>query len=166
MSSTSSSSSAELDRVKSLITAHPDFPLPGILFRDIFPIFQDPVATEGLLNVMTNYLANKFSQVDVVVGAAFVPVRKSGKLPGLTESISYKKEYGSDTFQIPSYGIKPGQNVVIVDDLLATGGTLKAACELVTRLGGLVLESLVVIELDDLQGRKNVPSPVHGLIHY
>lgn len=95
-----------------------------------------------------------------------VPVRKRGKLPGETHQIEYELEYGTDVFEIQKDSIKVGQNVVIIDDLLATGGSLKAACELVKKSGGIVKECIVILELTALNGRSKLDSPVFSFIQY
>lgn len=96
----------------------------------------------------------------------FVPIRKKGKLPGEVLSQSYKLEYGQDTLQLQSNSIKAGQRVIIVDDLLATGGSMNAACSLIKKVGAVVVECLVVMELLALKGRDNISDPVHSLIKY
>jgi len=100
------------------------------------------------------------------LGAAFVPVRKAGKLPGETVKVEYKKEYGVDTFEMQKHSIKPGQRVVIVDDVIATGGTAAAAEELVKMLGGELLEFLFIFEIDFLNGRDKLGAPVYSLLSY
>ena len=145
-----------------------DFPKPGISFKDITPILQDPAAFKYVINEMTTYA--KDLGADVVVGpeargflfgvpaaldlnVGFVPVRKPGKLPRAVETATYELEYGTDSLCIHADSIKPGQKVLIVDDLLATGGTIKATIELIERLGGIVVGCAFVIELVGLPGR-------------
>ena len=147
---------------------YPDFPSKGILFEDILPIFQDPKAFQLLIDGLKLRIGER--KVDVIVGldargflfgptlalqlgAAFVPVRKQGKVPGETVSAVYEKEYGQDTFEMQADSIKPGQKVVIVDDIIATGGSAKAAGDLVAKLGGDIVEYLFILELDFLRGR-------------
>ncbi|ANB14200.1 adenine phosphoribosyltransferase APT1 [Sugiyamaella lignohabitans] len=156
-----------------------DFPSKGILFEDIMPIFQDPKAFQLLLDGLKLHLKDK--KVDVIVGldargflfgpalalqlgAAFVPVRKQGKLPGPTVQAVYEKEYGQDIFEIQADAIKPGQSVVIVDDIIATGGSASAAGELVTKIGGSVTEYLFILELLFLKGRDKLNAPVFTLL--
>lgn len=138
----------DLAHIQSLVRAIPDFPNKGILFQDIFPIFQDPIAVNSLilhlLARVKESLGEEEGKVDVVVGldargflfgpalaihlgAAFVPVRKRGKLPGACISTAYSKEYGADELEIQEGAIRPGQRVIVVDDLIATGGTAVAA---------------------------------------
>ncbi|CAG8769745.1 29640_t:CDS:2, partial [Racocetra persica] len=159
---------SDIEYLRSLIKAIPDFPQEGILFRDIFPIFQDPKAIEMLVSHIVDHINTTIKEkVDVIVGldargflfgpmvalrlnTAFVPSRKKGKLPGKTLSADFKKEYGVDTFEMQEGAIKPGQNVIIVDDLIATGGTAAAAGQLVEKSGGKLLEYIFLIELADL----------------
>ncbi|KAJ3302233.1 adenine phosphoribosyltransferase [Blyttiomyces sp. JEL0837] len=128
---------ADVEFIRSKLRAIPDFPKKGILFQDIFPIFQDPLAVETLVtHIVHHLLSSGLPKIDVIVGldargfllgpiialrlgAAFVPVRKAGKLPGETTQVSYVKEYGTDFFEMQKGAVKPGQNVVILDDLIA-----------------------------------------------
>ncbi|ORZ35250.1 adenine phosphoribosyltransferase [Catenaria anguillulae PL171] len=172
-----------LDRVRTAITAIPDFPLPGILFRDLFPVFRDPLALEALVSHLVTHLLSLPTKPDLIVGidargfllgpilalrigAGFAPVRKRGKLPGEVVSTTYEKEYGPDVVEFQKDAVKKGMNVVVVDDLIATGGSAKAAGDLVGQLGGKVLEYLFVIELEFLQGRKVLDAPVYSAIKY
>lgn len=146
-----------------------DFPKEGIIFRDITPLMQEAEAYRACIEDLMAY--GKERQADLIIGpeargflfgcpvayglnVGFAPIRKPGKLPRETTSRSYDLEYGSNTLHMHSDAIKPGQRVLIVDDLLATGGTLKAACELVEALGGIVAGIACVIELEDLNGRQ------------
>ncbi|CAG8436489.1 3844_t:CDS:10 [Diversispora eburnea] len=147
---------SDIERVKSLIRTVPDFPVKGILFKDIFPIFQDPTAVETLISLdARGFLFGPI--LALRLGAAFVPVRKQGKLPGEIISAEFVKEYGVDVFEMQKEAIKPGQNVIIVDDLIATGGTAHAAGKLVEGSGGKILEYIFIVELIEL----NVVSVVH-----
>ncbi len=156
-------------RLKATIRDIPDFPKPGILFKDITPVLADP----KLLRSTIDWFAERWAgeHVDVVVGmesrgflfgaplamelsAAFVPARKPGKLPYDRISVEYSLEYGTATLELHADSIKPGDRVLIVDDLLATGGTARATCELVRRLGGQVLAACFVVELGFLPGRQ------------
>jgi adenine phosphoribosyltransferase len=171
-----------MNHLKSLIREVPDFPKPGILFYDITTLLKVP---EGLRTVIDALCANYAGPpVDRVVGieargfifapavayalkAGFVPIRKLKKLPAATEKVEYALEYGSDGVEIHKDAIEPGQNVVIVDDVLATGGTAAAAARLVDRLGGRVAGLGFVIELDALNGRAKLPGyRVDSLLHY
>ncbi|XP_046543631.1 adenine phosphoribosyltransferase-like [Haliotis rubra] len=172
-----------LQNVKASIAAHPDFPKPGILFRDIFPVLRNPPVFKQLLDIMTEYLQSQCTGVEIIVGLesrgflfgpilaqnlniGFVPIRKKGKLPGLTEKVTYQLEYGEDCFEVQQDSIKPGQKVVIVDDLMATGGTMKAAFDLMETIKADVLGGLVVIELVDLKGRDKSNKPIKSLLEY
>ena len=149
----------------------PDFPKPGIMFRDITTILQDPdglkMAIDGLIDCV------KGLDYDVVVGPeargfifgvpvayaehkSFVPIRKKGKLPAETVEMTYDLEYGTATIEIHKDAIKPGQKVVIIDDLIATGGTVEAAAGLVEKLGGEVVKMVFVMELAGLKGRERL----------
>ncbi|KAK7470736.1 adenine phosphoribosyltransferase [Stygiomarasmius scandens] len=178
---------ADVQYLREQLTAHPDFPKKGIVFLDIFPILRDPVAFETLITHLIHHITSQTipkspnKKIDVVVGldargfllgpiialrlgAAFVPVRKKGKLPGECASASYEKEYGSDTFEMQADAIKPGQSVVVIDDLIATGGSAKAAGELISKLGGKTLEYIFIIELTFLQGGSKLDAPVYSII--
>ncbi|XP_017863419.1 PREDICTED: adenine phosphoribosyltransferase isoform X1 [Drosophila arizonae] len=177
------SSADKLEYVKSKIGKYLDFPKKGIVFRDIFGALTDGKACVYLRDLLVEHIRTTHPDVELIVGldsrgflfnmllatelgVGCAPVRKKGKLAGDVVSVEYKLEYGSDTFELQRTAIKPGQKVIIVDDLLATGGSLSAASELVRKLGGVLLESLVVIELVDLNGRKRLDCDVHSLIQY
>ena len=171
-----------VDALKRLIRDVPDFPKPGILFRDITPLLADPSG----LALSIELLANPFRGrgVDLVVGAesrgfifgtavacclsaGFALVRKPGKLPSRTVSMSYALEYGTDTLQMHADAIVAGQRVLVVDDVLATGGTMRACCDLVRQLGGEIVGAAVLTELVALRGRDRVaPVEVHSVIQY
>ena len=155
-----------------LIRDVPDFPKPGILFKDITPVLKSPEAVKEVVSKFTDY-ANELKP-DLILGIesrgfilgmplaleldlGFVPVRKLGKLPYDRISEEYALEYGTNTVEMHSDAIRPGQKVLIVDDLLATGGTAAAAARLVERLGGEVLGFCFMIELAFLDGRKTLP---------
>jgi adenine phosphoribosyltransferase len=168
--------------LKSLIRAVPDFPKPGILFYDITTLLKDKTGNAQLIDAFAQYYIDK--KVDLVLGieargfifgpalayrlnAGFVPVRKPGKLPADTLTIKYDLEYGSDSLQIHKDAILPGQRVIIVDDLLATGGTMLATVDLVKQMGGEIVGVAVAIELDFLKGRAKFPDhDVFSLMHY
>ena len=147
----------------------PDFPKPGILFKDITPILSDPELLSACIKALTSLVES--SSIDKVIGIdargfifgsliasslgkGFIPVRKEGKLPWQTESQAYDLEYGKSVIEIHKDAIKPGERVLIVDDLLATGGTASAAVKLVEKLKGKVQSLLFFIELEFLNGRK------------
>ncbi len=149
----------------------PDFPKPGILFYDITTLLKDPVAYKESIDLMLEPYRDE--KIDLVVGmesrgfifsapmayqlgAGLVPVRKLGKLPAETITVEYALEYGSNTLEIHRDAIQPGQTVLIVDDLLATGGTVKGTMELVERLKGEVVGLAFLVELDFLKGRERL----------
>jgi adenine phosphoribosyltransferase len=165
-----------------LIRSVPDFPQPGIIFRDITPVLGDARALREAVSTMADHAEDLGAEVIVgiesrgfVFGAAvalecrlgMVPVRKAGKLPYKTVQCSYDLEYGSATVEMHEDAIKPGQKCVIVDDLLATGGTAAAAAKLVEKLGGVVTGMVFLIELTGLKGRDRVSDyQVESLIEY
>jgi len=150
-----------------------DFPKPGIGFKDITPLLNNPKAMASCLDLLISNLADK--KIDKVIGvesrgfffgtliaqklnAGFIPVRKPNKLPFDTISASYELEYGSDTLEIHVDAIQKGDRVLIHDDVLATGGTAKAVCELVEKLGGEIIQCNFLMELSFLNGRDNLPN--------
>jgi adenine phosphoribosyltransferase len=167
--------------VEGLIREVPNFPKPGILFKDITPLLAD---AEGFATAVTlMYEATSDLTVDVVVGiesrgflfgvalantlgCGFVPVRKPGKLPAATLNVSYELEYGRDSLEIHRDALKPGARVLIVDDLLATGGTAAATVELVEQAGGQVEAVTVLIDLAFLGGSAKVQAPVRPVLRY
>lgn len=171
-----------MDQLKRKIRNIPDFPKPGILFYDITTLLQD---RDGLHSAIAE-MAKPFvdAKVDVVVGiesrgfifgaaiadrlgAGFAPVRKPGKLPYKTTRASYALEYGTDTLEIHEDAVKPGQRVLIVDDLLATGGTARATSDLVEQIGGKIEGIAVLIELEFLNGRERLGGQhVHSVLKY
>ena len=157
-----------MSNFESFIRDVPDFPKDGIVFKDITPLLMDPGAFKEVVTKMAEPFKGK--NIDIVVGAeargfifgppiafdlgaGFVPVRKPGKLPYKTERITYDLEYGTDTLEVHIDAIKKGQNVLVVDDLLATGGTMSACCKLVESLGGKVQGCTFLIELCFLNGK-------------
>ena len=160
----------------------PDFPKPGIQFKDITPVLADPRLFAGAIDLLTRNFAP--GSVDAVVGidargfifaaaaafklkAGFVPVRKVGKLPWQTIEQSYDLEYGTNTVAMHLDAIKPGQRVLLVDDLLATGGTAAAAIALMQKLGAQILEVGFLIELKFLAGREKIPGlPIRSIVVY
>lgn len=168
--------------LKSYIREYPDFPEPGIIFKDISPILRSPDAMRYITDKLYGHFKDK--KIDIIAGAesrglifasalatrfdkGFVMVRKQGKLPGITNKVAYDIEYGKDIMEIQQDAVKPGQNVWIVDDLLATGGTAKAAAELVEALQGNVVGFSFVIELKFLKGREKIEEyDVQTLVSY
>lgn len=171
-----------MDDLKTLIREIPDYPKPGILFYDLTTLLKDKQGFQKLVDRLCNHYADR--KVDVVVGieargfifapalayrlgAGFVPVRKPKKLPAKTASVSYQLEYGTDTLEIHEDAIRPGQSVLISDDLLATGGTAAATVKLVNTLGGKVSGAAFAVELTFLKGRSKLPGlDVFSLIQY
>jgi adenine phosphoribosyltransferase len=168
--------------LKSRIRSIADFPKPGIMFRDITPLLADAAAFKEAVRVMA--APYKPGSVDVVLGAesrgfifaagialvlgaGFVPIRKKGKLPGKTTSVSYGLEYGTDTLQMHEDAIRTGMKVLMVDDLLATGGTMAACCQMVERAGGKIVGVEFLIELSFIKGRDKLAQyPVRSQIVY
>lgn len=168
--------------LKSFIRDVPDFPKPGIIFKDITPLLKSPQA----FKVMTDAFVQRYKtkKVDVILavdargfllagplavrlGLGIVPMRKKGKLPYKTHSFDYQLEYGKDTVEIHQDAVEPGNRVLVVDDVLATGGTARAAVELVTRSGGRVVECAFLMELSFLNGRDKLkPFPIFSQIRY
>ena len=157
--------------VADFITSIPDFPKPGILFRDVTSVLQSPegfrLAVDGLADMLKGVefdaIAGAESRgflfgapVAYALGKGFVLVRKKGKLPRETISESYDLEYGTASLEVHTDAIRPGDRVVLVDDLIATGGTMAAAAKLVERLGGKVVKMVFLIELADLGGREKL----------
>ncbi len=171
-----------LGYAKRLIRDVPDYPQPGILFRDITPLLADPKAFTIIVDALTHRFVGE--AVDAVVGiesrgfifgaalavrlnASFIPVRKAGKLPCRTDKVSYSLEYGEAELEMHRDSLSEGARVLVVDDLLATGGTAKAAAELVERQGAAVLAYAFVIELEAMNGRERLlPTPVLSLVKY
>jgi adenine phosphoribosyltransferase len=176
------SKTANCDGLKNLIREVPDFPKKGILFYDITTLLKDKLGFATLIDALSeNYIGK---EIDLVLGmeargfifgpalsyrlnAGFVPVRKPGKLPAETVKISYELEYGSNALEIHKDAIVKGQRVLIVDDLLATGGTAAATAALVRSLGGEIAGLAFVVELDFLNGREKLANyDVFSLLHY
>lgn len=161
--------------LKSSIRDIPDFPKPGIVFKDLTTLLKDAKAFSFVVNVMAenyrrlspDYVAGVEARgfilgppIAAALGAGFIPVRKPGKLPHKVESVEYELEYGTDTLEVHEDAIEPGKSVIIVDDLLATGGTAKAAYELLSRLDAEITGIGFMVELAFLSGRKKLPSDV------
>jgi len=184
---TSAASASELASTKISLRAalrqFPDFPIPGIDFVDILPLFASHSLHTSLIRALELQvlLFKNGVRPDVIVGldargflfgpslalslgASFAPVRKRGKLPGPTEEASFEKEYGQDFFQIQSDAVTKGQKVLVVDDIIATGGSAEAAGKLVRQLGGDLIGYLFILELDFLKGRDKLDAPVVTLL--
>jgi adenine phosphoribosyltransferase len=176
------SRSEKLDFIKSKIRDVPDFPKPGIVFKDITPLLSDHSAMSWTLDLIAAEYAEK--EIEKIIAmesrgfifgcpladrlkTGFVPIRKPGKLPWKTESATYELEYGTDTVEIHADAVTHGQRVLVVDDLLATGGTAAATVELLYKFNAVVVGCAFVIELAGLQGRKKLGDiPVTSLITY
>jgi adenine phosphoribosyltransferase len=170
------------EELRAAIRTIPDFPQPGIQFKDITPLLADARLFAGAIDLLAH--SHDPGTIDVVAGidargflfasavalrlhAGVVPIRKTGKLPFLTLEESYALEYGTNTLAIHADAIRPGQRVLLVDDVLATGGTAAATLSLIRRLGGFVVETVVLIELSFLRGRDRLTQcPVRSLIDY
>lgn len=160
----------------------PDFPKPGIVFKDITTLLKDKAALKHVVDALSShYKAQKIDQIVAIesrgfifgsalayqLGTGFVPVRKPNKLPAVKERIEYALEYGTDCIEIHADALEPGQNALIIDDLLATGGTASAAAALVEKLGARVVGLGFIIELSFLEGRNRLPGyEIHSLIQY
>ncbi|NEO27394.1 MAG: adenine phosphoribosyltransferase [Kamptonema sp. SIO4C4] len=170
--------------IQSLIRNIPDFPKPGIIFRDITTLLRDPEGLHYTADLLYHQCQHQGFAPDYVVGmesrgfmfapllayqyhAGFVPIRKPNKLPGEVHRVEYELEYGMDALEIHQDAIAPGTKVLIVDDLMATGGTAKAAAQLVKQCGGELLGFAFVIELVGLKGRQKLPdTPILSLLKY
>jgi adenine phosphoribosyltransferase len=168
--------------LKQFIRDIPDFPKPGILFRDITPLLAAPEAFHEAIRRMADQFRDR--RIDAIVAAeargfifaaplalelkaGFVPIRKPGKLPFDTHAFHYELEYGNDTLEIHADGVDEGQNVLVVDDLLATGGTVDACCKLLEQSGAKVAACTFLIELESLGGKQRIaPYEAFSLIHY
>jgi adenine phosphoribosyltransferase len=160
-----------MDQLKATIREIPDWPKKGILFYDVTTLLKNGQCFNEVINALTSPYKDK--QVDLVIGieargfilaptvayglnAGFVPVRKPGKLPAATHKVSYDLEYGTDSLEIHKDAVEPGQNVLIVDDLIATGGTAKAVAGIVEKMGGTVVGLAFMVELTALKGRQKL----------
>lgn len=170
--------------LKSLIRDIPDFPKPGILFRDITTLLRNPEGLRYTIDTLTQKCKEKGLAADYVVGmesrgfifgpplaynlkAGFIPVRKPGKLPAAVHTVEYELEYGMDQLEVHQDAIHPGSRVLIVDDLIATGGTAGATAKLLQQIGCELVGFAFIIELRDLNGRQQLPDvPVVTLIEY
>lgn len=171
-----------MDRIKAKIRDIADFPNEGINFKDITPLLKDP----EILNFAVNALIQPFKNSDITavvgmeargfifgslaataLGVGFIPLRKPGKLPHDTEAVDYDLEYGSNRLEVHTDALQANDRVLIIDDVLATGGTAKASCELIEKLGGKVVACGFVIELNDLKGRQKLNNySIHSLVKY
>jgi adenine phosphoribosyltransferase len=171
-----------MEEVRRLIRDVPDFPKPGIIFKDITPLLGHPDGFRSAMDALAEpYRGKKIAKLAAIesrgfllaaglaerLGAGIVPIRKKGKLPYRTISVSYGLEYGTDTLELHEDAVVKDEPVLIVDDVLATGGTAKAACDLIERLGGKVFGCAFLIELGFLNGRAKLPNrTVTSLLRY
>ena len=170
--------------LRQLIRSIPDYPKPGILFRDITTLLKDPAGWgEVVGRLVARYRAQRIATVAGIeargfivggavaagLGVGFIPIRKGGKLPGAVEALAYQLEYGTDRVELHRDAVRPGERTLLVDDLIATGGTALAARDLLRGLGALVVAAAFVIELPALAGRARLESsgtPVHSLVTF
>ena len=170
-----------MDYLKQKIRTIPDFPKSGILFRDITTLLADPEAFKSVIDLFIEHYRKE--QIDLVVGIesrgfivgaplalglgkGFIPVRKAGKLPGPTHGVEYELEYGTDLVEVHKDAIEKGSRVLMVDDLLATGGTMEGSSKLIEKAGGIITGYAFVIELIDLKGRSRLDKPVFSLVSF
>ncbi|KRT83297.1 hypothetical protein AMK59_3342 [Oryctes borbonicus] len=174
---------SKVDIIKKHISSYPDFPKKGIIFRDLFSILREPSVFALLKEILINRVKSNFPNVECIAALdsrgfllgplialdlqlPFVPIRKRGKLPGKVISEEYSLEYGKDVFEIQQESITQGEKVLLVDDLLATGGSLRASCKLIEKCEAVVVGCLVVIEIQALKGAEKVDAPLHSIIKY
>ena len=170
-----------MDDLKLKIRTIPDFPIPGIQFRDITTLLADPDAFNDVIERFVNHYQDE--QIDLVVGIeargfiigaplalrlgkGFIPIRKEGKLPGPTHGLDYELEYGSDRVEVHQDAIPVGSRVLMVDDLLATGGTMGVSSRLIEQVGGIIVGYAYLIELVDLKGKKHLEKPIFSLVTF
>jgi len=170
-----------MDDLKLKIRTIPDYPKPGIQFRDITSLLADPQAFNDAMDRFVKRYQDE--QIDLVVGIesrgfilgaplalrlgkGFIPVRKEGKLPGPTYGVDYDLEYGTDRVEVHKDAIPPGSKVLMVDDLLATGGTIGGSSRLIEKAGGIIVGYAFLIELVDLKGRNNLDHPIFSLVTF
>ena len=168
------------DELKAYIGAVPDFPRPGVLFRDISPLLANADALRGAVAAMAVFVPPNADAIAGVeargfvfaaaaahhLGLPFVPLRKPGKLPGDTVSASYQLEYGEDSLHVSRAALSSGSRVVLMDDLMATGGTINAAAEVLEKIGAEIINTVCLIELSDLDGRGRYGRPVSSVLKY
>jgi len=179
--------SPSVDKIKERITLYPNFPKEGIDFKDIFPLFQTPSLVDDVIQLFVTHCKSSHpgKKIDAVIGldsrgflfgpqlakelgATFTPARKRGKLPGETYAQNYSLEYGNDGMEMQKNALSEGSNVVIVDDLLATGGTMSAACKLAQQASLNILSCVTVVELTGLKGASKLPSDTqfYSIVQY
>mgnify|MGYP001242138553 CR=1 FL=1 len=171
-----------MNDLKEKIRTIPDFPAPGILFRDITTLLADPKAFNEVIERFVEHYQDD-EGIDLVVGVesrgfiigaplalrlekGFIPIRKAGKLPGPTHGVEYDLEYGTDRVEVHQDAIPAGSRILVVDDLLATGGTIEGCSRLIEQAGGVIVGYAFVIELIDLKGRKRLNHPIFTLVNF
>ncbi|KAL2733214.1 adenine phosphoribosyltransferase [Vespula maculifrons] len=171
----------KLKLVKNTIKSYDNFPTHGVNFRDIFPVFQNTLALKALRDLLVEHVL--FLEIDLIAGLdsrgfllgpmvcieidkPFIPIRKKGKLPGKVLSQDYSLEYGESTLELQINSVKEGTRVLIIDDLLATGGSIGAAINLLTAANVKVVECLVVIELLELKAREKFDVPIYSIVQF
>eukprot|EP00742_Colponemidia_sp_Colp-10_P011676 GILJ01013004.1.p1 GENE.GILJ01013004.1~~GILJ01013004.1.p1 ORF type:complete len:176 (+),score=16.10 GILJ01013004.1:84-611(+) len=168
--------------IRQLLAEYADFPIAGVNFLDFLPIFRNPDHLKLMIKTLKDHISEAGIQVDIVagleargflfgpllaleLGVGFVALRKPGKLPGQVVRETYNKEYGQDSIEAQADSVRPGQRVLIVDDICATGGTALAACKLIEQLGAIVAECLFIVEIESLKGSSVLaPRPTHALV--
>ena len=167
--------------LKKKIRTIPDFPEPGILFRDITTLLSEPQAFREIIELFEAHYSSE--EIDLVVGVesrgfiigaalalqlgkGFVPVRKAGKLPGPTHGVDYDLEYGTDRVEVHKDAFPSGSRILMVDDLIATGGTIEGSGQLIEKAGGIIVGYAFVIELIDLKGRDRLTRPIYSLVTF
>jgi adenine phosphoribosyltransferase len=172
-----------MEELKKKIREIPDFPKPGILFYDVTTLLKDPLGLRAAIDIFSERYKDQQIQkvlgiesrgfiigpaVACHLGAGFVPIRKPGKLPAGTISETYELEYGTDTLEVHKDAVEPGERVVIVDDLIATGGTAAAAIRMAQQLGAEIVECAFLVELEFLAGREKLPQgiPIFSVLKY
>ena len=173
-----------MEEIKKSIRTIPNFPKEGIMFRDITTLLSTPKAFKKTMDYfIIRYKGRKIDKIvgiesrgfifggalSYLLGVGFVPIRKKGKLPGDKTSVTYDLEYGTDTVEVHTDAISPGENVLVIDDLIATGGTCLAACQLIENLGGKVVECAFIVDLPELKGTdklKNKGYDIFSLVDF
>jgi adenine phosphoribosyltransferase len=170
-----------LSEISSIIKDYPNFPIPGIIFKDIMPIFNHPDGLNSLTHHFMQYINTLSIKPDAILGIeargfligpalasaldiSFIPVRKKRKLPGKVTAYTYDLEYGSDTLEIQTCISDTHKNIIIIDDLLATGGTVRATEKLCKKINLNILAVIFIIDLTELQGKNKIESPYHSLL--
>jgi adenine phosphoribosyltransferase len=170
------------ETIKKMIRTIPDFPKKGIMFRDVTTLLKDPVGLKEIIDLFVKKYSDK--EIDYVagiesrgfiiggilardLGVGFIPIRKKGKLPGKVITQEYELEYGTDILEIHEDALEKGDKVLLVDDLIATGGSCKAACDLIEKVGGEIVECAFIVDLPDLKGKEKLaPRNAYCLVEF